>query len=398
MKEIRFIAVRCAALLTMALLGTGFGYAQAPGGQFSVSFTPSQIQWKPIVFGQSVTAKDNAITVGADGSVVISSLNGKGKVTGAHDGIPYYYTAFDPAAYNFSLSATIEVLTYANDNDASKPKPNNQEGFGIMVRDAIGVEGDSSVFASNIVYGGGYRGQIQAVMRENVEEKSGYGATMSSVSLNAKFPGADTKVKLTVEKTNSGYQVFLGEDKSGAAVFYRPALMQVQDKAKVYVGFFAARNASIRVSDIGLSFSDPKQDPPAMPEPPKPAVPSLNILSPSETASSEYGLIVSANVDGTLKATKSGAVVFDDLKLSAGKERVQMLGLAPGENSLDLSFVPDEGQFVSSAAAVTRQLKLTVKSYGLSSTPIRVSPAGKPEGDGTEAKPLDLATAPCTLR
>ncbi|HWP68220.1 MAG TPA: hypothetical protein VN437_02885, partial [Rectinemataceae bacterium] len=325
----------CAVLLAMTLPGSGVASAEEQGPADASGFVPPIVTWNSTIFGQSITAKDDTIEIGADGSVVVSSLNGKGKVTGAHDGIAYYYTAFDPAANNFSLSADIEVLTYANDGDASKPKPNNQEGFGMMIRDAIGANGDSTVFASNMVYGGGYRGLLQAVMREKVEESSGAGAKISSLPLNAKFPAKGTKFRLTIRKTNTGYHILLNDDPASEKIFYQPALMRVQDKTKLYAGFFAARSASIKVTNIELVFSDPKSDPPALPEPPKPIAPELSILSPLETSAGEYRLIVSANVDGVLTAAKGGAPVFADARVSAGEEFVAAIPLSAGENLID---------------------------------------------------------------
>lgn len=394
----KFNVVLCAALLAMIVPGTGVASAEEQGPADASGFVPPIVTWNSTIFGQSITAKDDTIEIGADGSVVVSSLNGKGKVTGAHDGIAYYYTAFDPVAYNFSLSADIEVLTYANDGDASKPKPNNQEGFGMMVRDAIGTKGDSTVFASNMVYGGGYRGLLQAVMREKVEESSGAGAKISSLPLDAKFPAKGTKFRLTMRKTNTGYHLLLNDDPASEKIFYQPALMQVQDKTKLYAGFFAARSASIKVTNIELSFSDPKSDQPALPEPPKPIAPELSILSPLETSAGEYRLIISANVDGVLTAAKGGAPAFADARVAAGEEFVAAIPLTAGENFIDLRFAPAEGQLLSSNAAISKQAKITVKSFGNLSMPLNVSPEGKPEGDGTQAKPLDIYTATKYLR
>jgi pectate disaccharide-lyase len=41
--------------------------------------------------------------------------------------------------------------------------PDNQEGFGIMARDAIVKDSDATVFPSNMALVGGYRGNIQSV-------------------------------------------------------------------------------------------------------------------------------------------------------------------------------------------------------------------------------------------
>ncbi|HEY9053291.1 MAG TPA: right-handed parallel beta-helix repeat-containing protein, partial [Rectinemataceae bacterium] len=360
------------------------------------------IEWKTIVFGQSTTAKDNTFESGPDGSCVLSSLNGKGKVTGAHDGLVFRYFSLDPTAWNFRIEAEVEVITYANDADPAKPKPNNQEAFGLMARDAIGSQGDSSVFASNMVFVGGWRGQIQAVMREGVEEKSGAGARMVAQAIDAGFPGKGKKFFFSLAKTNTGYQLLSGTDPTKEVVFYRPRLMEVQDKRRIYVGFFAARNASIRVSAIKTSFSDPATDPPGLPEPPRPIVPALSVLSPLETSETSYTLLISSTASGRLTVRSSGKEGGKDLvepfDMEAGKEYARELNLVRGENLVDLGFQPAPGQLLSSEAPVARQIKIQSRSYGENGGRLLVSPEGKAEGDGSAAKPLDLVTAVQYLR
>jgi hypothetical protein len=372
----------CLIALMSVFGGAHMAFAQNPA-----------LEWKTVVFGQSISLKDNTIEIGADGSITISSLNGKGKVTGAQDGIAFYYLALDPKAVNFVLAADVEVLTFANDNDPAKPKPNNQEAFGLMARDAIGVDGDSTVFASNMVYVGGYRGQLQAVMRENVEESSGMGARMSSISLDSKFPGKGMKYRLNLRKSNTGYHASIVRPGSEEVTFYRPGLMQVQDKNRLYLGFFAARSASIRVSGISLEFSDPAKDPPALPEPPKPIVPELALISPTETSAANYSLVLLPNVDGTLTVSRGGVIVLDAARLAARKEFASTLGLSQGENLLDMSFVPDKGQALASDQPLKTQGKILVKSFAGGSGRLFVSPGGKPDGEGTLEKPLDIFTA-----
>jgi len=199
MKKRPFLLVLLAlAFLTATLLPgptarAAFGQTpdQAPPADTAgdQNYSPPAIEWRSIIFGQSTNQTDNAIAPQSDGSIVISSLNGKGKVTGAHDGIAFYYVTFDPQANNFALAADIEVLTYANDNDPSKPKPNNQKAFGIMVRDTVGAAGDSSVSASNMIYAGGY------------------GAKIAATPLDQKFPAKGSTYRLRVRKTNTGYHL-----------------------------------------------------------------------------------------------------------------------------------------------------------------------------------------------
>jgi hypothetical protein len=367
------------------------GAQTASGG--TRAFTPPAAEWRSIVFGQSITASDDTVVVEPAGSVVVSSLNGKGKVTGSHDGIAYYYVAFDPIAYNFVLSADIEVITFANDGDASKTAPNNQEGFGIMIRDAIGADGDSGVFASNIVYAGGYRSQTQAVMRENVMDQSGAGARMVAQSLISSLPKKGTRYTLTIKKSNTGYHVLLNNDPSTEVIFYKPSLMQYLNPDKLYAGFFAARNASIRVSNIKLGFSNPATDPAKIPEPPKPVVPSISQVSVTDTPLESYDLVLSANVSGTLAISRGGKAIAEGLAVKGGVDFIRIVGLTAGENVFDLVFTPIKGQLVTSEEAVKKQLKIIRRTIGSIAAPLFASPAGIAEGDGSAENPVDVATA-----
>ncbi len=81
-----------------------------------------------VVFGESTSASRYAIEPLEDG-VRLSSTNNGGKFqSSGSDGMTYYYQAI-PKDINFRMRATIEIesCTYAN----------AQEGFALMVRDAV---------------------------------------------------------------------------------------------------------------------------------------------------------------------------------------------------------------------------------------------------------------------
>jgi hypothetical protein len=104
--------------------------------------------WQYTRYGSSTNTKtDCGVTVGSDSNnpvegVSVWSLNGKGKlVPNSTDGITFYYTTIDPETENFTFSAdvTVDNWTYSN----------GQEGFGLMVSDTIGADGDSSAVWNN---------------------------------------------------------------------------------------------------------------------------------------------------------------------------------------------------------------------------------------------------------
>ncbi|MGC4741136.1 right-handed parallel beta-helix repeat-containing protein [Enterococcus faecium] len=85
-------------------------------------------EWKGVVFGESTSASRYAIEPLEDG-VRLSSTNNGGKFqSSGSDGMTYYYQAI-PKDINFRMRATIEIESWTYTNA--------QEGFALMVRDAV---------------------------------------------------------------------------------------------------------------------------------------------------------------------------------------------------------------------------------------------------------------------
>ena len=113
-----------------------------------------QFVWKFSAFGQGVTINEDklndkkksnngysgSVNTG-DGSVNVWSVGSKGKLVPAStDGVAFYYATI-PANKNFTLTATANVNSWTYTN--------GQEGFGLMAADAVGTNGDASVFWNN---------------------------------------------------------------------------------------------------------------------------------------------------------------------------------------------------------------------------------------------------------
>lgn len=113
-----------------------------------------QFVWKFSAFGQGVTINEDKLndkkksnngysgSVNTDdGSVNVWSIGSKGKLVPAStDGVAFYYATI-PANKNFTLTATANVNSWTYTN--------GQEGFGLMAADAVGTNGDASVFWNN---------------------------------------------------------------------------------------------------------------------------------------------------------------------------------------------------------------------------------------------------------
>lgn len=95
--------------------------------------------WGFASYGSNASTGDSA-TANDDGSIDISTPSSTKIVPGSTDGLGFYYTRIDPSE-NFTLTAKIKVKSW--------PYDNGQEGFGLMVSDAVGEHGDGAAFWNN---------------------------------------------------------------------------------------------------------------------------------------------------------------------------------------------------------------------------------------------------------
>lgn len=356
-------------------------------------------EWKSISFGQSISLDKNYVEVEkpgtAEGTIRVVAEEGGGKVTNSfQDGITFYYTEIDNATENFELSADIKVNAFAK-----LPSPDNQEGFGIMARDAMGTHGDASVFYSNMAAVGGYRGVTQMVMRSGVTASDASGAgtglheetILENVRPSLENTSGDHTYRLTLKKTNSGY---IGQLNDGEEVlYYEPDALGVQD-GKVYVGFYAARLADIEVSNVSFSVTDARTDEPKVEKPQLPVTPKLTLAGLTESAVTDYHFTVYSNVSGTATIKQGETIVARDMELKAGQTYVQEAVLDENATTaFTVSFVPSTDQDLTSYSKIIRKLSVTMKSYGLEGGEIYASTNGSASGDGSFSNPLDLQTA-----
>lgn len=354
-------------------------------------------EWKSIRFGQSTSNTNNTVTVNEDGSVKLVALEGGGKVTGDHDGITFYYTELDARKDNFELSADIKVEAYA------KEPQDGQESFGIMARDAIGTQGDSTVFASNIAAIGGYSGGTtlpngtQLFVRTGVTTPDGAGSKgIQSSMLSSVRPAASntaTNYKLTLIKTNNG---FTGRLNSGtSAEIYAPDIMTIQDGDKMYVGFYTARLATIVVSGMELKVTSADTDSPMKAPDPQPVVPDVNFLGLTRTSITTYTLGLMSNVNGKV-TIKQGPNVFEqDAVMEAGKlHTLNRTVTANTYTNFTATFVPDDTQYLTSYNKIVKNHTVDMKTF-VDNGDIYVSPTATATsgGNGTIDSPLDLDTA-----
>ncbi|UOQ45457.1 bacterial Ig-like domain-containing protein [Halobacillus salinarum] len=354
-------------------------------------------QWKTIEFGQSTDPETNYVEKLEDGSVHIVAEPGAGKITGDHDGITFYYTEIDADQDNFTLSADIQVNEYAK-----SPHHDGQESFGMMARDAIGTEGNSNVFASNIAAVGGFSGGTQDpngtqfFIRSGVSSPDGAGSNgIEKVMLNDEKPTTSNtypakNYHLTLSKTNSG---FSGQFNDGdQPMFFTPELLQVQDD-KVYVGFYTARLADIEVSNMDFNVTAEATDPPKVTPPESPVEPEFDVVSRTKTSDSDYELLLKANADGVVKVKKGQEIIARDEPVKKGEIKSVPAQLDENKDTnFSVTFLPDDTQNLTSYTKQVKNVTVAMKTFA-NGEAIHVSPSGQDSGDGTESSPLDLDTA-----
>lgn len=372
-----------------------------------VTFQYEDLEWNSILFGQSTSGGTKPVIVdNADGTktITVELAGGKGKVTDdGQDGISYYYTILDPRKDNFEITAKVTV-----DYFITKTSPDNQEGFGIMVRDSIGSDGDSSIYYSNAMSVGGYYGRYNIFGRYGIlgqDDTNGrVNYTMYGKSGNLNYQVKEDAPKtfiLTLKKDNSGIYATMTDEAGevvdkmdGTQIWYLPSntFSAIEEEA-MYLGFMAARGAKIEInsSDIQMKVTACAADAPQTFAPEKPISPSVSMQSLDETSDENYELVVKVNTKGLLTVNQNGKEIVPQKAVEAGNYTFPV-ALTMGENKFQLYFEPDGTQNITSDKAVVANVTVTRKIYEPESV-IYASADGTADGKGTKESPLDIQTA-----
>ncbi|WP_321388935.1 LPXTG cell wall anchor domain-containing protein [uncultured Enterococcus sp.] len=404
-------------------------------------------EWQSIFFGESTGEAKTSINVIDEKTVNIKSQDNGGKfLISGTDGLSYYYTQV-PKDKNFSLSGKVTVNTWKYTN--------GQEGFALMVRDAVPTEtmydrshysNSYSILGSRLEYIWDFdKNQVTTgngtkyAMKLGLGTRTVVGVTsdplnppeVGSVTYNY-FPletaAADNKLEagtynvmgnaesevgattighlttfdFTMKKTNSGFEAYY-TDASGKTV--RDVLwdwesMFVLDQENVCVGFATARNMDITVSGLEMTYSDPKEDPDPEERPTEKIEPVYSISSSKESGTKEYDLRFKANADGSLVLRdKETGTVFEagnNVAVQANKEITIPVELAKAATTFEAIFTPDKtytpGEYMEMSNYDEATIEHQVKYRELKST-LYVTPGGAENASGTVENPIALRTA-----
>lgn len=138
----------------------------------TVATQDAKREWGFTVYGPS-TSEDKCDHIGSvndDGKVTVYSEGNGGKIQPTStDGLAFYYTAV-PTEYNFTLRATVTVDSWTLSN--------GQEGFGLLVTDRLGENGDKGVIWNNSYLAGStkieykYNGDTDELIDNKVVDSS----------------------------------------------------------------------------------------------------------------------------------------------------------------------------------------------------------------------------------
>jgi len=352
--------------------------------------------WNYSVFGgSSISTTDDFYT----GNVYHNDLrlvtnNGKGKlVTGIDsDQIGFYYTKID-SNLNFTLTAKVHINSMTLNG--------GQDGFGLMVADTVGINGDTTPFYDNTV--STMVGKVEYYY-DNINDvvtgtsltssgtnkismtngvgarlKAGYTSTSSSTNgtwaikpldmscktldnikpFNVIGGGTNTNLTtinnqgslytdltLTLTRDNTGYRCSWvnpnGEVVKQTFYDFNNEKLSALDKANDYVGFFTSRNGDISISNVSFTTISRSSDAPAEAAEITYVNPIDTVTSPTATGIADYKLAFNANADGVLTVKDpSGNIILDSVSVAARTNILApVVTLKKGSNNFTVTFKP----------------------------------------------------------
>ena len=344
------------------------------------------------------------LTIAADGS----------KFADSEDGFTYYYTPISKDE-NFILTATFTVTSSEN--------ADNQSAMGIIATDTVASTADVNFKYFNSITCGACKlipttTGGQAIYRvPGVRYVTGYVDSSAKVpydpsSTLANPPGLRNMVNkyvftndkdkgfvngstytFTLRKSNTGYEgTMSGSD--GTYVLYDPSSLFVQNSNNMYVGFFAARNITVDVTDMVMTTMSSSSDEAKYDAPPTYLDKSVAIYSPSHSTSYDYNLVYRPTFAGKLTIKDDeGNVIVNGEHINAKEYFTKNITLKKDQTTLTATITPDKDQLLADFSDVVTEKTITVKKYGEEGQTIVVSPSGTAEGTGSEENPLDIYTA-----
>ncbi len=198
-------------------------------------YVAGDVTFKGTVFG-STTVSTSYQTLGtdADGNMRVASLGDKGKIAGSFDGLAMYYYKI-PVGSKFVFSAKAKV----NSIDTT----NKQVAFGLMARDDMYIDFESSAISSDYVAAGTLGTGCNSFYRYDSKLSAGTALTTETIAAGSSYD-------LCIEGNVNSYNCYFGSEPK--QTYAMESELKTIDSEYIYIGMFAARNADISYSDIYL--------------------------------------------------------------------------------------------------------------------------------------------------
>lgn len=412
---------RSMKIIPLLLLVSGVGSAWAADALPEAE----NLTWRAITFGQS-TDKNFATNVlpekigvnqvtFAEGEgaaqpgrlrlpVTVESRGGK--IGNSHDGLTFYYTQL-PASANMTLEAEVSIDQFGPENGA---KPAGQEGAGLLARDVLGkprlenIQPGYEEFpaASNMVINAimtqdkasHHRVQAMLIARNGVTQSWGNTGVeikrqpyQQNIDLN-KTP----RFRLRLARSDEGFSAAWAPVGSDSWVTQQTGdadRLTVLDNERYYVGFFAARNARMTVHQAQLTLT-PRHAAPGKKFVAKTQPAHVEIASATVAASSDYPIRLRSDRDGVLTVSSDGVECVRGVAVKAGEMFSVSLTLKAETTPVNYTLALADGEKVSGQLQVTRKKVADAKA-------LYASPQGSAQNDGSQAYPLDVASAAALL-
>lgn len=189
--------------------------------------------WTYSAFGGNTSAVKNPAPVDATETSVTLETYG-GKISGSDEGLSFYFREI-PAQANFELTATARVISFNSNSSISTP---NQKSFGLMLRDSVGMNGDSAAVTSNYAAVGALDQVMKGFYKQAAQVKL---SPFSGISV----PAAGEEYGLRIKKSGNTLQL-------SAGVQTETVTLGGAFSDTLFAGVYAARDAMIAFSDISI--------------------------------------------------------------------------------------------------------------------------------------------------
>ncbi len=189
--------------------------------------------WTFSAFGSNTSAVKNPSPVlDIPSSVTLETYGGK--ISSSEEGLSFYSREI-PAGANFELKAKATVNAFNSNSSISTP---NQKSFGLMLRDSVGLNGDSSAATSNYVAAGALDLAMRGFYKQSSQVK------LSPFS-GSPAPGAGVEYPLSIKKSGNTYQLSIGSQTETVT-------LDELFTDTLFAGVYVARDAAVTFSDIDI--------------------------------------------------------------------------------------------------------------------------------------------------